>query len=315
MEYRTLGKTGIRVSRLCFGTLTLGPLQSNLPLEQGADLLVRAMDRGVTFFDTADLYGTYPYLREAMHKSGKRPVIASKSYDYTREGMKKSLRRALAELDIQSIDIFLLHEQESALTLAGHRPALEYLLEAKEQGLVRAVGFSTHHIAAVRAALTMPEIDVVHPLINMEGVGIVDGTAAEMLAVLGELHAQGVGIFAMKPLGGGHLIGKSEEAFRFVLAQTCLDAIAVGMQTEAEIDYNSALFSGEQPSQAQGEALRKSKRRLHVQYWCRGCGNCTGHCPQRALKVLAGKATVDEDACILCGYCGAYCPDFYLKIY
>ncbi|HHX73564.1 MAG TPA: aldo/keto reductase [Firmicutes bacterium] len=315
MEYRTLGKTGIRVSRLCFGTLTLGPLQSNLPLEQGADLLVRAMDRGVTFFDTADLYGTYPYLREAMRTSGKRPVIASKSYDYTREGMAKSLRRALAELDIPAIDIFLLHEQESALTLAGHRPALEYLLEARERGLVRAVGFSTHQIAAMRAALTMPEIDVVHPLINVDGVGIVDGTAAEMLAAISDLHAQGVGVFAMKPLGGGHLIGKSEDAFRFVLGQECLDAIAVGMQTDAEIDYNCALFSGGRPPQALGEALRTRKRRLHVQSWCRGCGACTGHCPQRALRVVAGTARVDEEACVLCGYCGAYCPDFCLKIY
>ena len=91
MEYRTLGKTGICVSRLCFGTLTIGPLQANLPLREGADLLIAAIDLGVNFFDTADLYGTYPYIREALrHRDASRLVIASKSYDYTREGQKAS---------------------------------------------------------------------------------------------------------------------------------------------------------------------------------------------------------------------------------
>src|SRR5690554_4034255 len=98
MEYRYLGKTGIRVSRLCFGTLILGPLQSNLPLREGARLLEIALDLGVNFMDTADLYQTYPYIREAICHRSEQPVICSKSYDYTREGMQATLQRALTEL-------------------------------------------------------------------------------------------------------------------------------------------------------------------------------------------------------------------------
>ena len=315
MEYRVLGKTGIRVSRLCFGTLTLSPLQGNTPVDVGADLLLSAYERGVNFFDTADLYETYPHLREMLKYCNKQPVLASKSYDYTREGMKKSLERALTEMDIPYIDIFLLHEQESHLTLAGHRPALEYLLEAKEKGLVRAVGFSCHTVAAVQAALEMPEIDIVHPLINMRGIGINDGTAGDMLDAVNRLHEKGVGIYAMKPLGGGHLIKESEAAFRFVLDRPCLDSIAVGMATKEEIAYNCALFSGETVSPEMGEKLRNRKRSLQVQDWCAGCGKCVKHCPQQALQVVEGKAVVAAEKCILCGYCGAYCPDFCLKIY
>ncbi|NLZ39192.1 MAG: 4Fe-4S binding protein [Firmicutes bacterium] len=315
MEYRFLGKTGIRVSRLCFGTLVLGPLQANLTIAEGAKLLERAFALGVNFLDTADLYETYPYIKRAIRHLKKKPVIASKSYDYTRAGMKESLQRALTEMDIPYIDIFMLHEQESALTLKGHRDALEYLLEAKADGLVRAVGFSTHTIAAVRAALSMPEIDVVHPLINKRGIGIQDGTAAEMLAAIQQLHRQGVGIFAMKPLGGGHMIPESNEAFRFVLEQQCLDAIAVGMASVEEIEYNCALFAGQAVSPEMGERLRQKKRKLVVQYWCTGCGSCIDYCPQGALQLQNGRAVVDTDSCILCGYCGAHCPDFCLKIY
>lgn len=316
MEYRTLGKTGICVSRLCFGTLIMGPLQANLPLREGADLLIAAIDLGVNFFDTADLYGTYPYIREALrHRDANRLVIASKSYDYTREGMAKSLHRALRETGRDYIDLFLLHEQESHLTLAGHRPALEYLFEAKEKGLVQAVGFSCHTVAAVRAVFTMPEIDVVHPLINMKGVGIPDGTAAEMLSAIGQLHSRGAGIYAMKALGGGHLIRQSNDAFRYVLEQPCLDAIAVGMMTPEEVEYNCALFAGKEVSEETGKKLRSRRRRLQVESWCTGCGTCTAFCPQKALSVADGRCRVDAEACILCGYCGAHCPDFCLKIY
>jgi aryl-alcohol dehydrogenase-like predicted oxidoreductase len=76
MEKRKLGKTEIEVSRLCFGGLTVGPLQANLPLMQGADVIREAFERGVNFIDTAELYETYPYIKEAL-KSFKRGDKAS----------------------------------------------------------------------------------------------------------------------------------------------------------------------------------------------------------------------------------------------
>ena len=315
MEYRCLGKTGIHVSRLCFGSLTIGPLQANLSVSEGARLIELALDQGVNFIDTAALYGTYPHIRQAIAHRQQKPVIASKSYDYTRDGMRESLSRALTDLDVPQVDIFLLHEQESALTLAGHREALEYLLEAKRDGLVRAVGFSCHTVAAVRAAQTMPEIDVVHPLMNMKGIGIKDGTVEDMLAAIASLHQMGIGIFGMKPLGGGHLIQQNWQALKYVLSVPHLDAIAVGMASPEEIELNCKLFAGLPLPEHLQVSLRQKKRQLLVHDWCSGCGSCTTRCPQHALQVQEGQAVVDENLCILCGYCGAHCPDFCLKIY
>lgn len=315
MEYRILGKTALRVSRLCFGTLTMGPLQANLSVGEGARLIELALDKGVNFIDTAELYGTYSHIRQAIRHRNRKPVLASKSYAHTRAQMKLSLQRALDGMDLPVVDIFLLHEQESYYTLKGHREALDYLLEAKQDGLVRAVGFSCHTVEALRAALSMPEIDVVHPLVNMAGVGIRDGTVTEMLSVIASLSQTGVGIFAMKPLGGGHLIAKNEESLRFVQQQPYLDSIAAGMVTAEEIDFNCAIFSGQSVPVGLAETLRQTKRRLQVQQWCSGCGTCVDYCPQDALKVRGGRAYAEEKECVLCGYCGAHCPDFCLKIY
>jgi aryl-alcohol dehydrogenase-like predicted oxidoreductase len=77
MIYTELGRTGLSVSRLCFGALTVGPLQSNLPLNEGAAVIRYALEQGVNFIDTAKLYGTYPYIREALRgwdKPGLSPA-------------------------------------------------------------------------------------------------------------------------------------------------------------------------------------------------------------------------------------------------
>ena len=64
IETRALGRTNIRVSRLCFGTLTIGPLQANLSVDEGASLIRSALQRGVNFIDTAELSAHIPYVRE-----------------------------------------------------------------------------------------------------------------------------------------------------------------------------------------------------------------------------------------------------------
>ena len=144
MRYRELGRTGLRVSQLCFGALTIGPLQRNLSPEEGSAVLLRALELGVNFVDTAEIYDTYDHIRLALERFPGRGqvVVATKSYAYTREGMLASLERAQRGLGQEVVPIFLLHEQESSHTLRGHWPALEVLLEAKEAGIVQAVGIS-----------------------------------------------------------------------------------------------------------------------------------------------------------------------------
>ncbi len=313
MEYRVLGKTGLKVSRLCFGALTIGPLQANLPLQSGAAVIRAALDAGVNFIDTAELYGTYPYIKEAC-RGAAEVIVASKSYAYTYADMRHSVEEACRAIGRDYIDIFLLHEQPSRLTLAGHADALAYLVEAKRKGTIRAAGVSTHTVEVARAAAEMAEIDVIHPLFNMRGIGIMDGTAADMAAAVAAAAAAGKGVYTMKALGGGHLIKDAAAAIAWVLGAAGVSAVAVGMQSADEVTYNCAVFAGDRPDSELAARLAGRTRRLLVEDWCAGCGRCAEKCPAGALSLSGGRVVVDSARCLCCGYCGAYCPEFCLKI-
>lgn len=315
MEYVKLGNTNIEVSRLCFGGLIIGPLQANLSVAEGAEVIIKAMELGVNFIDTAELYGTYPHIKEAIKKSGKNIVVATKSYAYTAEGAKESLEKARKELDLDCIDVFLLHEQESRHTLRGHREALEYFLSAKEQGLIKAVGVSTHRIEVVEACTEMPEIDIIHPLVNIKGVGIGDGPIDQMLKAVKGAFDAGKGIYSMKPLGGGNLMKSYNECMKFVLELPFIHSVAIGMQSVEEVIMNIYTVNNQEIPEDIQNKLRNKKRGLHIDYWCEGCGKCVKKCGQNALEIVEGKAKVIPENCVLCGYCAAVCPQFAMKIY
>ena len=313
MQMRTLGRSALRVSRLCFGTLTMSPLQCDLSPREGADLLVYAYERGVRFLDTADLYGTYPHIRAAL-KDAPDYIVSTKAYCYDRPTAQAALERAFEGLGRDYVDLFMLHEQESLYTLRGHEEALVYLAEQRDRGHIGAVGVSTHYCACVRAAPRFPMIDVIHPLINARGIGIQDGTRQDMEAAIAAAREKGIGIFAMKPLGGGHLIQDSDEALRYAVDNPLLDAVAVGMQSRQEIDANIAFFEGAQDAPGRMEALRHRQRRVMVHDWCEGCGRCAARCRQNAIEIVNGRAAVDQDKCVFCGYCARACPQFCIKV-
>ena len=313
MQMTTLGRSGLKVSRLCFGTLTMSPLQRNLSPEAGARLLVYAYERGVRFLDTADLYGTYPHIRLAL-RDAPDYVISTKAYCYDRQTARDALERAFRGTGRDYIDLFMLHEQESLYTLRGHEEALDYLAEQKAKGHIGAVGVSTHFCACVNAAPRFSMIDVIHPLINLEGIGIQDGTREDMEAAIRAARERGIGIFAMKPLGGGHLIASNRAALDYAINSPLLDSVAVGMQSEAEIDVNAALFSGGADAGEALEALRARRRRIMVHDWCEGCGRCKARCRQNAIDIVDGRARIDAEKCVFCGYCARACPQFCIKV-
>ena len=312
MQTRALGRSGLKVSQLCFGTLTMSPLQCDLSPREGANLLVYAYERGVRFLDTADLYGTYPHIRLAL-KDAPDYVISTKAYCYDRKTAQAALERAFIGVGRDYIDLFMLHEQESLYTLRGHEEALVYLAEQRDQGHIGAVGVSTHFCACVRATPRFGMIDVIHPLINVGGVGIQDGSRPDMEDAIAAARAHNIGIFAMKPLGGGHLIASSGEALKYAVENPLLDAVALGMQTRQEIDANVAFFNGEGDA-GQLDALRHRQRRMMVHDWCEGCGRCAERCRQHAIAVVDGRAVVDQDRCVFCGYCARACPQFCIKV-
>ena len=315
MEYRRLGKTGIKVSRLCFGSLTISPLQANLSAADGARLIQEAMDRGVNFLDTAELYDNYRHIREAMRgKPRDKLVIATKTYAYTREMAEKSLKKAMNEIKTDHIDLFLLHEQESELTLKGHSEAMEYFINARDKGYISAFGVSTHHIECVRAAAKLDEIEVIHPIVNIRGLGIADGGVEEMLLAVERAADCGRGIYAMKPLGGGNINRDFRRCMDFVLKIPHVDSIAVGMQCIEELEANLAFFENRPVDKKTADMLAGRKRRLIIEPWCEGCGSCIEACSQGALHIIDGKAAARQDMCTLCGYCAARCRNFYIKV-
>lgn len=315
MDYLMLGNSGLRVSKICFGALTIGPSQKNLSIKDGSRIIAHAIDLGINFFDTAKTYGTYPHLRQALADcTGNNVIIASKSHAFTWEGMRADVEECLSALGRDHVEIFLLHEQETRLTLKGHRPALEYLMSAKKAGLIGAIGISSHAVEAVEAAAEMEEIDIIHPLINKRGIGIIDGTTEAMLLAIKKAAAAGKGIYSMKPLGGGLLIPQAHEALQWVLDNPDIHAVAVGMQSEAEVEANVAWAENRVPEQKIIEALSTFPRRLLISDWCEGCGACVRRCSSQAINIVAGQAQVDPDKCRLCGYCAPECKEFCIKI-
>ena len=313
MEYNEIGRTGIKVSQLCFGSLTMGPLQKP-SLREGADLIRRAAEQGVNFIDTADLYDTYTYISEVLNESPDM-IVSSKSYAYDQRTAEDTLNRSLKGIGRDYIDFFLLHEQEGSLTLKGHWEAIEYLGKCKEKGLVRGIGISTHYVAGVKAAALIPEIDIIHPIINYRGLGIVDGTLEDMEQAISLAWHNGKGIYAMKALGGGHLIPHLHKAFDYILNFPYVDSIAVGMQRIEEVETNVKIFNGKALSKEDLESLMDYKRKLFIQDWCTGCARCVRRCQQEALSIGEDQmAQVDPKKCILCGYCGTVCRELAIKV-
>jgi len=311
----SIGTTGISVSELCHGTLILGSLQANLTPEEGARAIRRSFELGVNFYDTAKNYGTYPHLALGLQGIGRdQVVIASKSHTGSYTQMKRDIEDCLRELSLEQVGIFHLHLVSSLDDLRARQGALDCLIEYKERGLVGAIGASTHTVAGELAINEEPAIDVVFPVLNQRGLGIIDGTLEDMLEALNQSKQRGKFIYAMKPLGGGHLHQEVEDSLKYLRELPLCDAVAVGMKDEAEIEMDVAIFKGHAVTEDMRQRVHAVERQLIVYDRCTGCGLCVEECDQGALSLVDDKAVVDESKCILCGYCAAVCPEYVIRV-
>lgn len=315
MKKMTLGKTGIEVTELCFGALTVGPLQANVSVEAGAQLIRAALEEGINFIDTAEMYETYPYIKKALEGYDDEVIIASKSNAETYEGMEKAIQDALKALGRDYVDIFLLHAAKVTPEVFAERAgALKCLKDYKKRGILKAIGISTHVVEVVGRAAEVDDMDIVFPIINKPGMGIVGGSTEDMISAIQKCYKAGKGIYAMKVLAGGHLIGDNLiEAFDFVRRIEGISSVAVGMVTTNELAVNLKIFRGEKFTPKEISDLKSSKK-MQVSVACIGCGVCVKTCPNNAMEVMGEKVEVDHEKCLLCGYCRPACPEFALRL-
>jgi len=310
-----LGRSGLSVHPLVFGTLPMGPLQANLSPQEGGRLIRHALEGGVTLLDTAELYGSYPHIHAGLTGYTGEVYVATKTHAPDAATARAHVEKALRELGRERLDIVHLHAARLEDPFRDRAEVLDLLLQLQQEGKIGLVGMSSHYVSAIRKAIDHPEIAVLHPLINRTGRGILDGAAADMAAAIAEAAKAGKGIYAMKALAGGNLISSARESLTFVRGLPGIHAVALGMLSTAEIETNLAFFEGQPVDPDRWQQLEGRRRRLHIMsQFCKGCGACVTACSEGGLRLVDGKAVVDPDACVLCGYCAAACPEFMIRV-
>lgn len=231
----TLGQTGVRGSRLALGTGTNGIRHESaqtraLGCAGIAALFKLAYDNGVTFWDSADQYGSHPCMKEALKTIPRDKItILTKTEAKTASEMRADLDRFRQEIGSDYIDILLLHCLTNPDWPRERQGAMEVLSEAREQGIVRSHGVSCHSLGALRTAAKTDWVQIDLARINPAGAQM-DADPATVLGVLREMRAAGKGVIGMKILGAGELRDRSDECFQWALAQDCVDCFTLGVQ-------------------------------------------------------------------------------------
>jgi aryl-alcohol dehydrogenase-like predicted oxidoreductase len=256
-----LGKTGITLSRVGQGTgMHGGNRQSNhtrMGFEQFVQLMRHGYERGITFYDLADLYGSHVYFREALRHLDRDKITILTKLWHRHDGTPGSLpvashkkmasaavERFCHEIDTDRLDIVLLHCMMSTHWDKELAPYLDALQEAKEKGRIRAVGVSCHHFGAMETAVESPWVDVLLARINPRGVKM-DGTTEEVVGVLRRAKENGKAVIGMKIYGEGQLAKQESErdaCMKFAQNLGLIDCMTIGFEKPAYIDETLRLM-------------------------------------------------------------------------
>jgi predicted aldo/keto reductase-like oxidoreductase len=241
----TLGRSGVKTSLLGMGTGSVGVKHSSNQVklgEAGFGKLVRyAFDKGITYFDTADQYGSHLYLRSALKGLPREKLfLQSKTRATTAEMARADIERFREELGTDYLDTLLMHCMVKGSWPTDFRPVMDVLSAAKDKGHVKAIGVSCHGMEPLKAAVQCDWIDVDLARINPVGgnAGRMDGTPDEVAGCLKAMHEKGKGILGMKILAEGTLKTPEQQlaSLRFVLGLGCVDAFVIGFESAEQID-------------------------------------------------------------------------------
>lgn len=243
-----LGKTGMQIPRLALGTGSFGwahtSNQKKLGEKKFVHLANHAYDRGIRFFDTADMYGTHELVGKALKEFSREKVtVLSKIMVYqhqdwyTPEPFQKSIDRFRKELDTDYIDILLLHCMVNSEWPDEYKRYMDNYSEAKEKGIIKKVGFSCHDLGALKIGAKNPWADVLLARINHNGARM-DGSPKEIMQVLNTACENGKGVIGMKIFGCGQLTQEEEreKSLNYVLKSKNVHSMTIGMEDTDQID-------------------------------------------------------------------------------
>lgn len=317
MEYRTLGKTGLTVSRLGFGGI---PIQK-IDAEGTRTLMGALLDAGVNFIDTARGYTvSEEYLGFALEGIRDRFVLATKSMARTKEAMARDIETSLKNLRTDYIDLYQIHnpgakDLEQVTTPDG---ALEALLDAKAAGKIGHIGITLHSVELFRRAVELPWVETI-----MFPYNVVETQGEDLIALCAEKN---IGFICMKPLAGG-AIDDAATAIRFAVSNPAVTVVIPGMADVAEVAQNAAAAVDTAPLSEQEQEKIAAIRAFLGTNFCRRCNYCApcaaginisavflfeGYYSRYGLKDWAKEryAQLPKTAsdCIGCGVCETRCP-------
>ena len=317
MEYRTLGKTGLKISRLGFGGI---PIQKVAAV--ATKQLIHAMiEKGMNYIDTARGYTvSESYLGEALEGVRDKFVLATKSMAVTKEAMAADIETSLHNFRTDYIDLYQVHNPSVAAldTILAPDGALEALLEAKAAGKIGHIGFTTHTTQLFEKALSLDWVETI-----MFPYNLVETQGEELMRKCTEKN---IGFIVMKPLAGG-AIEDPALALRFICANPDVTVVIPGMYDVKEIDMNLAAVENTAPLSADELKKIEEIRSQLGNNFCRRCNYCQpcsaginisgifilqGYLDRYGLgewaKVRYDAMPVKANACIDCGACETRCP-------
>lgn len=323
MQKRRLGKTGLMVSVIGFGSLIIPRISH----DEAVQVIRHALDLGINFIDTAKSYGdSEEKVGSAISDRRDQCIITSKSLADNADTFMSDIELGLKRLNTDKIDLYQIHNLSSSDKLEKTlRPdgLLDCLKEVRKSGKIDFIGFSGHKKDILIEAIKTDEFDFVEMPIN-----VVDrNTWYDVLPLAIE---RDMGIISMKPLAGGALTDLSPEiislALRYAVQQDISTAI-VGMRSLAEVEQNIQAGVDIKPlSQSEERALLDAADSLSKTF-CRQCEYClpcdqgldiptifilykhfTRFSAHESARKRYASLKVKVDACIECGKCEERCP-------
>jgi len=317
MKKARLGRTDLMVSEVGFGGIPI----INLSMEEGITLVRHCFELGITFFDTANMYGdSEKKIGAALESVRDQVVLATKTLKRDAEGVTKHVDQSLESLKTRVIDVYQLHQvanQETLDQVLAPGGAYGALDKARSDGKIRFIGVSSHNTQTAIEACRTDRFDTIQIPFNF----IEQDASNELFQVAEEMD---MAIIGMKPLAGG-VLERADLCFRFLQQYPKVVPIP-GMRAAEEADEIVQLYHTRQAlTDQQRKEIEKIRSELGTKF-CRRCEYCMPcqqeiHIPTalgikafvKRLPPLVTIAMADAnmkkaETCIECGECVERCP-------